>query len=73
VRHVGRSGEEPERREAEREDRAELEDVSARLADSELLRRALELVDNPVALALDTPDELHGDAQEVPGSRFVEP
>ena len=44
VRDVRCGGEEPERREPEREDRPELDDVAAGLADGELLRRGLDLV-----------------------------
>ena len=65
-RDVGGPGEEPERREAEREDRAELEGVAAGLAHGELLRRLLELVDGLVGVALDAADQLDGDPQEVP-------
>ena len=38
ARDVGGAGEEPQRREPEREDRPELDDVAADLADGELLR-----------------------------------
>ena len=43
VCHVGRSREQPERREAEGEDRPELDDVARALADCEPSRRLLEL------------------------------
>src|SRR5207342_1292074 len=73
VRDVSRGGEQPERREAEREDRAELDDVAAGLSDSELLRRRLELADDSPCRALDAADELPRDPEEVLGRRLVEP
>ena len=73
VRHVRGAGEQPERREAEREDRAELDDVSAGLAHGELLRRLLVLVCDRSCSPLDAADELDGDAEEVLRGRLVEP
>ena len=72
LRDVGRAGEEPEGREPEREDRPQLDDVSARLADGELLRRCLVLVRDRRRFALDSADQLDGDTQEVLRGRLVE-
>ncbi len=72
-RHVGGAGEEPERREPEREDGAELDDVSARLSDCEPLRRRLVLVDHLGVRALDAAHQLDGDPQQVLRRRLVEP
>ena len=72
VRDVGRGREEPERREAEGENRPQLDDVSARLAHGELLRRRLVLVGDGLGLALDSADELDRDAEEVLRRRLVE-
>ena len=72
VGDVGAGGEEPERREAERGDRAELDDVAGRLADGEARRVRLVLVGG-AGRRLDAADELDRDAQEVLGGRLVEP
>ena len=72
VGDVGAGGEEPERREAERCDRAELDDVAGRLANGEARCVRLVLV-RSTGRRLDTADELDRDAQEVLGGRLVEP
>jgi hypothetical protein len=69
---VGRGGEDPERREAEREDRPELDDVSRPLPHGELLRGALDLARRRALRTLDTAHELHGDAEQVLGRRLVQ-
>ena len=71
VGDVGAGGEEPERREAEGGDRAELDDVAGRLADGETRRVRLVLVGS-ARRRLDAADELDRDAQEVLGGRLVE-
>ena len=73
ARDVGGRGEEPERREPEREDRAELDDVPGALAHEELLRRGLDLARDLVLRPLDAADELDGDAEEVLRGRLVQP
>ena len=73
VRDVRGRGEEPERREPEREDRAELDDVPRALADGELPGRGLELACDLSFRALDAADELDGDPQEVLRGRLVQP
>ena len=55
ARDVRRRGEEPKRREAEREDRAELDDVSARLPYGELPGRLLDLVRDTASASRSTP------------------
>ncbi len=72
MRHVRRCGQKPERREPEGEDRTELDDVATRFSDGELLGRLLELSRNRSGRALDTTDELDGDAEEVLRRGFVE-
>ena len=71
VSDVGSGGEEPERREAEGGDRAELDDVAGRLADGEARRVRLVLVGR-AGSGLDAADQLDRDAQEVLGGRLVE-
>ena len=68
---VGRGGEDPERREAEREDRSELDDVAGALADGELPRRPLELAGDLLGRPLDAADELDRDPEEVLRGRLV--
>jgi hypothetical protein len=64
VRHVGRRGEDPERREAEGEDRAELDDVPGALRDRQLAR--------PLRIRHSRRGALHQDAQEILGASLVE-
>ena len=73
TRHVCGSGEQPERGEAEGQDRAQLEHVPARLAHGEPFRGALELLDDLVVRAFYAPDQLDGDAEEVARRRLVQP
>ena len=73
VRHVRGRREQPERGEAEGENRAELDDVPARLANRELLRRLLELALDQLPWTLDRSDQLDGDPEQVLGGRFVQP
>ena len=72
VGDIGAGGEEPERREPERGDRAELDDVPGRLADGEPGWVRLEFVGG-TRRCLDTADELGRDAEEVLGGRLVQP
>ena len=72
ARHVGGAGEQPERGEPEGEDRAEFEDVPARLAHGEPFRGALELLDDLVVRAFYASDQLDGDAEEVARRRLVQ-
>ena len=71
MRDIGAGGEEPERREAERGDRAELDDVAGRLAHRETRRVRLVLVCRS-GRRLDAADQLDRDAQEVLGGRLVQ-
>jgi hypothetical protein len=71
--HVGRRGQDPERREPEREDGAELDDVAGALPHRELSRRALELTGDRGLRALDAADQLDGDPQQVLRRRLVQP
>ena len=63
ARDVRRRSEEPQRRETERENRAQLDDVSARLPHGEPLGRLLDLARHRLALALDPTHELDRDPQ----------
>ena len=69
VRDVRRRGEQPERREAEGGDRAELDDVAGRLALQQLARVRLACR----CLPLDASDQLDRDPEQVLGRRLVEP
>jgi hypothetical protein len=69
---VGGGGQDPERREAEGEDRAELDDVARALPYRKLLRRALDLAGRLAPGALDVADELDGDAQQILRRRLVQ-
>ena len=72
VGDVGSGGEEPERREPECGDRAELDDVAGRLADGEARRIRLVFVGG-TGRGLDAADQLDRDAEQVLGGRLVEP
>jgi len=72
VGDVGPGSEQPERREAEGGDRAQLDRIARRLAYGESGRIGLVLVSGP-RRCLDPADELDRDAQKVPGGRLVEP
>jgi stress-induced morphogen len=69
VRDVGRRSEQPERREAEGGDRAELDDVAGGFA----LQQVAWLGLAQRSLPLDAADELDRDPEHVLGGRFVQP
>jgi stress-induced morphogen len=69
VRDVRGRSEQPERREAESGDRAELDDVAGRLALQQLVRLRLA----GERLPLDASDQLDRDPEQVLGRRFVQP
>ena len=68
---VGRGREHPERREAERRDRAELDDVARALPHREPARVGLDLVVDR-GVRHDAADELDRDAEQVPRGGLVE-
>ena len=73
ARDVGRRCQEPERREAERKDRAELDDVAASLPNRQLPGGRLDLAGDLRGRSLHPTDELHGDPQQVLRGGLVEP
>ncbi len=73
ARNVRRACQQPERREAEREDRPELDDVACALPHRELLRRRLELPGDFLRRPLDAANELDRDPEQVPRRRLVQP
>jgi hypothetical protein len=72
VRYVGGGGEDPERREAEGRDRAELDDVAGALPHREPAGVGLELV-RCLEPRLDASDELDRHPKQVLRRRLVEP
>ena len=72
ARDVRRGSQEPQRRETERENRPQLDDVSARLPHGEPLGRLLDLSRHRLGLALDPADELDRDPQQVLRRGLVE-
>src|SRR5262245_49279648 len=74
VGDVGGGGEDPQRREAERENRAELDDVAGALADGELSGvRGGNLWVGPGRRALNGAEALDEDPQEIFRTYFVQP